>query len=85
MARKKCKKCNGYVVYKKNGIFTDTLAFFFAGGCMMWIPILGWIGAPICFIFALLMLFCPTHYFIQCKDCGAVETITKKEYEEVMK
>ena len=85
MARKKCKKCNGDVVYKKYARFTYTLAFFFAGGCMMWIPILGWIGAPICFIFALLMLFCPTHYFIQCKDCGALENITKEEYEEVMK
>ena len=85
MARKKCKKCNGDVVYKKYRRFTYTLAYFFAGGCMMWIPILGWIGAPICFILALLALICPVCYYTECKDCGALENITKEEYEEVMK
>ena len=85
MARKKCKKCNGDVVYKKYGRFTYTLAYFFAGGCMMWIPILGWIGAPICFIIALLYLVCPVRYYTVCKDCGAIEMLTKEEYEEVIK
>ena len=85
MARKKCRKCNGDVVYKKYGRFTYTLAYFFAGGCMMWIPILGWIGAPICFILALLALICPVRYYTECKDCDALEYITKEEYEEVMK
>ena len=85
MARKKCKKCNGDVVYKKYGRFTYTLAYFFAGGCMMWIPILGWIGAPLCFLLALVMLVAPTQYFARCPRCGEVVTITKKEYEEVTK
>ena len=85
MARRTCKKCGGDVVYKKYGKFTFTLMFFLAGGCMMWIPILGWIGAAICFIIALLMLFCPPHYFVKCKDCGEVVNITKEEYEEVTK
>ena len=85
MARKKCKKCNGDVVYKKHGRFFYTTIFFLAGGCMMWIPILGWIGAPICFILALLALICPVCYYTECKDCGALENITKEEYEEVMK
>ena len=85
MARRTCKKCGGDVVYKKYGKFTFTLMFFLAGGCMMWIPILGWIGAAICFILALVMLFCPTMYIAQCKDCGAVENIDEEQYEEVTK
>ena len=85
MKRRTCKKCNGDVVYKKHGKFTYPLVFFLAGGCMMWIPFIGWLGTPICFILSLLTLCCPSHYFIQCKDCGAVENITEKEYEEVIK
>ena len=50
----------------------------------MWVPFIGWIAAPICFILALVMLGCPMHYFVQCKDCGAVEIINKEEYEEVI-
>ena len=85
MKRRTCKKCNGAVVDKKHGNFTYSLAFFLAGGCMMWIPFIGWLAAPICFILALVMLFCPPHYFVKCKDCGEVVNITKEEYEEVVK
>ena len=85
MARRKCKKCNGEVIYKKYARFTYTLVFFLAGGCMMWIPVIGWLGALICFIFALLSLVCPVRYYTECKDCGAVEIINKEEYEEVVK
>ena len=51
----------------------------------MWIPIIGWIGAPICFILAILMLLVPTHYFARCVRCGEVVNITKEEYEKIMK
>ena len=51
----------------------------------MWIPVIGWIGAPICFIFAFLALLLPTTYTATCKDCKTVVAITKEEYEEVMK
>ena len=85
MVRRTCKKCNGEVVYKKHGRFFYTTIFFLAGGCMMWIPFIGWLAAPLCFILALVMLFCPPHYFVQCKDCGEVVNITKKEYEEAVK
>ena len=85
MARRKCKKCNGEVIYKKYARFTYTLVFFLAGGCMMWIPFIGWLGAPICFMLALLSLVCPVRYYTECKDCGAIEMLTKKEYEEAVK
>ena len=85
MKRRTCKKCNGDVVYKKHGRFTYPLVFFLAGGCMMWIPFIGGLGAAICFILALLSLFFPASYYTECKDCKAVEIITKEEYEEVVK
>ena len=85
MARRTCKKCNGEVVYKKHGRFFYTKLFLLAGGCMMWVPFIGWIVAPICFILALVMLGCPIHYYVQCKDCGEVVNITKEEYEEAVK
>ena len=85
MARRKCKKCNGEMIYDKHGRFYYTTIFLLVGGCMMWIPFIGWLVAPICFIIALLMLFCPPHYFVKCKDCGEVVNITKEEYEEAVK
>lgn len=83
--RRRCKKCNGDVEYCKMGRGSYSFIFFLIGGCMMWIPIIGWIGAPICFILAILMLLVPTHYFVRCVRCGEVTNITKEEYEEVMK
>lgn len=83
--RRRCKKCNGDVVYCKMGRGSYSFIFFLIGGCMMWIPIIGWIGAPICFILAILMLLVPTHYFVKCVRCGEVVNITKEEYEEVMR
>jgi hypothetical protein len=85
MTRRRCKKCNGDMEYCKMGRGSYSFIFFIIGGCMMWIPILGWIGAPICFILAILMLFMPTHYFAKCVRCGEVVNITKEEYEKVMK
>lgn len=83
--RRRCKKCNGDVKYCKMGRGSYSFIFFLIGGCMMWIPIIGWIGAPICFILAILMLLVPTHYFVKCVRCGEVVNITKEEYEEVTK
>lgn len=83
--RRRCKKCNGDVEYCKMGRGSYSFIFFLIGGCMMWIPIIGWIGAPICFILAILMLLVPTHYFVKCVRCGEVVSITKEEYEEVMR
>lgn len=83
--RRRCKKCNGDVEYCKMGRGSYSFIFFLIGGCMMWIPIIGWIGAPICFILAILMLLVPTHYFVKCVRCAEVVNITKEEYEEVMR
>lgn len=85
MTRRKCKKCDGDVEYCKMGRGSLSFIFFLTGGCMMWIPILGWIAAPICFILAILMLFVPTYYYTKCVRCGNVVGITKEEYEEVMR
>ena len=85
MTRRTCKKCNGEVIYKKYARFTYTLIYVLAGGCVLWIPFIGWLGAPICFILAALSVCCPVRYYTECKDCGAVEMLTKEEYEEVVK
>ena len=83
MTRRRCKKCNGDMIYTKMGRGSYTCMFLLIGGCMMWIPIIGWIGAPICFILALVMLFTPPHYFARCPRCGEIVEISKIEYEEV--
>lgn len=83
MTRRKCRKCNGDVEYCKMGRGSYSFIFLVIGGCMMWIPIFGWIGAPICFILAILMLFVPTHYFAKCVRCGEVVNVTKEEYDEI--
>lgn len=86
MLKRKCKKCGGNVKYCKMGRGSYSSIFFLVGGCMLWIPLpITWISAAICFILAIFMLACPAHYFVQCKDCGAVVNITKEEYEEVVK
>ena len=85
MTRRKCRKCNGDMEYCKMGRGSYTFIFLLIGGCMMWTPIIGWIGAPICFILAILMLLVPTHYFARCVRCGEVVNITKEEYEKIMK
>ena len=85
MTRRKCRKCNGDMEYCKMSRGSYTFIFLLIGGCMMWIPIIGWIGAPICFILAILMLLVPTHYFARCVRCGEVVNITKEEYEKIMK
>ena len=85
MARRTCKKCGGEMIYDKHKRGYYTIMFLLGGACMMWIPFIGWLAAPLCFILAIVMLACPAHYFVQCKDCGAVVNITKKEYEEAVK
>lgn len=85
MTRRKCRKCNGDMEYCKMGRGSYTFIFLLIGGYMMWTPIIGWIGAPICFILAILMLLVPTHYFARCVRCGEVVNITKEEYEKIMK
>mgnify|MGYP004614988109 FL=1 len=83
MTRRKCKKCNGDMEYCKMGKGSYTPIFILTGVFMMCIPILGWIGALICFILAILMLFVPTHYFAKCIRCGNFVRITKEEYKKV--
>ena len=85
MKRLTCKKCNGDMVYNKTSRGTRFICLLATAGIMMWIPVIGWIGAPICFIFAFLSLLLPTTYTATCKDCKTVVAITKEQYEEVMK
>lgn len=85
MKRLTCKKCNGDMVYNKTSRGTRFICLLATSGIMMWIPVIGWIGAPIFFILAFLSLLGGTTYTATCKDCKTVVALTKEQYEEVMK
>lgn len=83
--RKTCKKCGGKVIYKKFSKFIYSFGYLMMCGLCMWIPIFGWILAPIFFLASIILLFFPRMYVGTCKDCGEVVFLTKKEYERMMK
>ena len=85
MKRLTCKKCNGDMVYNKTSRGTRFIVLFAMAGISMWIPIIGWVAAPILLICAFLSLLGGTTYTATCKDCKTVVVLTKEEYEEVMK
>ena len=57
-----------------------------AGGCLLWIPIIGWIGAPIAFILGTIFLVIGIiavivgGAVIQCSHCNSTYNLTKSEY-----
>jgi RNA polymerase subunit RPABC4/transcription elongation factor Spt4 len=58
-------------------------ASFLTAGCLMWIPILGWIMAPICFLGAIVLWVLAAvsdgKELFHCKNCNRYFKITKKQ------
>ena len=82
--RKMCRKCNGNMEYRKSTPGMRCFTLFCMAGISMWIPVLGWILAPILLIAAVFGLFGGTKYRAKCNDCGFEIVITKEHYEEIM-
>lgn len=82
----KCRECGEYIDVGKKGIglVEAGILFLLTGGVMVWIPILGWLTAPILFIAGLVFLpigivvSCMSSSYIgTCKNCGHKVDIDK--------
>ncbi|WP_077623800.1 hypothetical protein [Sediminibacillus massiliensis] len=74
-----CPKCGE----NKVSMMPIALIIFLSGGCFVWIPILGWIVAPILFLIAIIMWVIPTgKVFMRCESCKHGFSVPKSEYKQ---
>lgn len=89
----KCPKCGQQASIKSlpSIFFSAGVILWLAGGCCLWIPILGWICAPITFILGIISLVIGIiavivgGAVIQCSHCNSTYNLTKSEYKEFKK
>lgn len=77
-----CKKCGSNKVNK----VPLGLQLFATAGCLMWIPIIGWVLAPIVFLISLLTPF--GKIVFKCEECKhqfPVDKETYKQYKEYLR
>lgn len=75
----KCKKCGSNRI---TGIPVIAILFLSAG-CFVWIPVIGWIGAPILLLAAIVLMVLPTgKRFVRCEDCKHSFDVDKSKYKE---
>ena len=88
-----CPKCGEQASIKSaSSIFFSAGAILqLAGGCLLRIPVLGWIGAPITFILGTIFLVIGIiavivgGAVIQCSHCNSTYNLTKSEYKKFKK
>lgn len=74
-----CPKCGG----NKMSPVPLWLVFLISGSCLLWIPIVGWVLAPIFLIAAAVMPLLPKGgIFIRCNDCKHTFPVKKDKYKE---
>ena len=71
-----CKKCGSNKVNRVH----VAIALFLSAGCFMWIPILGWICAPICLLLGLITMF--GRIVFKCEECKHNFAVNKNMYKE---
>lgn len=63
----KCPNC-GSLAVQRTGMFGLGIILFLVTGCLMWIPIIGWIGAPITLIGSIgCIIMAPFNKNVGCK------------------
>ena len=85
----KCPKCNSEATMSTiaSTLIGLGIILLLAGGCLIWIPILGWICAPISIILGLVFIVVGLVYIpiggatINCKSCNSKFKLTKAEYK----
>lgn len=77
-----CPKC-GSANTRKIGPGIMGFASFFTGGCLLWIPIIGWVLAPFAFLAAIVfwvMALIPSgRISFQCQGCKQWFSVAKSE------
>ena len=88
-----CPKCGkqAKITSVSSTCYTIGVASLLAGGCLLWIPIIGWIGAPLAFILGTIFLVIGIiaamigGAVIQCSHCNSTYNLTKSEYKKFKK
>lgn len=77
-----CPKC-GSAKTQKIGPGLMGCGSFVAGSCLLWIPVVGWVLAPIFFVLAVILwifgILPSGRISFQCKDCKQWFTVKKEE------
>lgn len=74
-----CEKCGSNKVTK----LPMFLILFASAGCMVWIPVIGWILAPLLFLAAIVWAVLPKgKVLMRCEECKHVTAVEKPKYKE---
>lgn len=88
-----CPKCGQQATIgtTSSGLIGLGVITLLAGGCLIWIPVLGWVCAPVAFIlgFAFIIFGIIAAIIggatIECKHCNSKYKLTKSEYKDFMR
>lgn len=77
-----CKNC-GSAKTQKFGPGKAGLVSLLTGSCLLWVPVLGWVLAPIFFLIAVILwlgaLIPSGRVVFQCGECKKIFTVQKRE------
>lgn len=88
-----CPKCGqqALITTTSSGLIGLGVITLLARGCLIWIPVLGWVCAPVAFIlgFAFIVLGIISAIIggakIECEHCKSKYKLTKSEYKDFMR
>lgn len=88
-----CPKCGqqALITTTSSGLIGLGIITLLAGGCLIWIPVLGWVCAPVAFIlgFAFIVFGIISAIIggakIECEHCKSKYKLTKSEYKDFMR
>ncbi|SFI95286.1 hypothetical protein SAMN02910355_0285 [Terrisporobacter glycolicus] len=87
-----CPKCGrqATVGTASSGFVGMGIVTLLAGGCLIWIPVLGWVCAPVAFLLGFIFIILGIiaaiigGATIECKHCNSKYKLTKEEYRNHM-
>ena len=88
-----CPKCGkqAKITSASSTCYTIGVASLLAGGCLLWIPVLGWICAPLAFLIGIVFIVLgiisslTAGAIVECENCKTKYTLTKEEYKKYKK
>lgn len=88
-----CPKCGQQASIKSASsiFFSAGAILWLAGGCLLWIPVLGWICAPLAFLIGIVFIVLgiisslTAGAIVECENCKTKYTLTKEEYKKYKK
>lgn len=88
-----CPKCGkqAKITSVSSTCYTIGVASLLAGGCLLWIPVLGWICAPLAFLIGIVFIVLgiisslTAGAIVECENCKTKYTLTKEEYKKYKK